>query len=98
MSTRSIAVPGKVIEGESCGDDLSRPWPCACYPQVYVDNMLMNPGDPTPPFSIRDWSADRIEAIEWYSGLADTPIKYLSKQRVVCGVLVIHSRRYDRKR
>jgi hypothetical protein len=98
LSHRSIHVPGKVVEGQSCGDGIGRPWPCACYPQVYVDNMLMNWGDPTPAFSISDWSAERVEAIEWYPGYADIPMKYMSKQKVVCGVLVIHTRRYEAKK
>jgi hypothetical protein len=60
--------------------------------------MLMNWGDPTPAFSISDWSAERVEAIEWYPGYADIPMKYMSKQKVVCGVLVIHTRRYEAKK
>ncbi|HYC51794.1 MAG TPA: carboxypeptidase regulatory-like domain-containing protein [Gemmatimonadaceae bacterium] len=66
--------------------------PLACYAQVYVDNMLMNPGTPTPPFNLNEMSADRVEAIEWYSHPVHTPMKYSSRQ-AECGVLVIHLRR-----
>ena len=86
---------GSLPEGYYCP---GRGLPCACYAQVYVDGHLMNRGDPTPEYNINEWSADRVEAIEWYSGRSDMPVKYLSNQRVNCGVLVIHTRRYEPKK
>jgi hypothetical protein len=71
--------------------------PDACHAQVYLDNMLMNPGNPTTPFDISKISAERVEAIEWYSGNVTVPQKYQSRQ-AECGVLVIHTRRFDDKR
>ena len=62
----------------------------ACYAIAYQDHMAMNQfGD---PFDLNTARADQIEAIEWYSGLSQTPIEY-TLQRAACGVLVIHTRR-----
>jgi hypothetical protein len=64
----------------------------ACYPQVYVDDVLMNRGYPTRPFELTSMFADQVEAIEWYSGPSQTPSRY-SNLGAICGVLVIHTRR-----
>ena len=63
-----------------------------CYSRVYVDDVLMNPGDPAEPFNVNTLSPNMIEAIEWYASPADTPFKY-SKLNSACGVLVVWMRR-----
>jgi hypothetical protein len=45
-----------------------------------------------PLFDINSISPSQIEAIEYYSGSADTPAKY-SGLNSTCGVVVIHTRR-----
>lgn len=76
---------------------------CGCYAQIYLDNALMNPlvlildkqrrrYRATPPFDVNSIPSAMIEAIEWYAGGAQTPMKY-SRLDSGCGVLVIHSRR-----
>jgi hypothetical protein len=64
----------------------------ACYSRVYVDRMLMNPGQPADPFDLNSIPPMEIEAIEWYAGLTETPSKYSSRSSV-CGIMVIHTRR-----
>jgi hypothetical protein len=65
---------------------------CGCYARVYVDNQLMNPGRAPEPFDINAVPPESVEAMEWYSGPAQTPAKY-NTLNSVCGVLVIHTRR-----
>jgi len=94
---RRVVPTGREIFGElpknvTCEDEGGRPVTCACYAQVYVDRVLMNRGDPTPPFDINHISADRIEAVEWYAGRMEVPAEFMSRQ-ADCGVLVIHTRR-----
>jgi hypothetical protein len=62
----------------------------ACYPQVWVDNQLMNPGRPTMPFDLGTFTATReIEAVEWYESESQTPPRY-GNASARCGVLIIH--------
>jgi hypothetical protein len=64
-----------------------------CYAQVYIDRMLMYAGkNDEPLFDINTIPPDQIEAIEYYAGPAQTPLKY-SVLNSACGVLVIHTRR-----
>ncbi len=65
-----------------------------CYAQVYLDNQLQNPMAPTEPFDVNSIPVTQIEAIEWYASPAQTPSQY-SRLNSLCGVLVIHTRRYD---
>jgi hypothetical protein len=65
---------------------------CACYAQVYLDNHLMNPGQPTEPFDVNSFSSKQIEAIEYYASPAETPSKY-ARLNSPCGVYVMHTRR-----
>ena len=64
----------------------------SCYAMVYLDDMLMNPGRPTEPFDVNTIAPERIEAVEWYAGPSQTPLKY-AKLNSACGVLVIWTRR-----
>jgi hypothetical protein len=64
----------------------------ACYAQVYIDDVLMNRGNPTRPFELTSIFVDQAEAIEWYNGASQTPARY-SDLNSVCGVLVVHTRR-----
>ena len=66
---------------------------CACYAQVYLDAMLVYRGDPGEPlFDLNRMLPAQIEAIEFYAGPAQTPLRY-SGLNSACGVLVIHTRR-----
>ncbi|HEY9464415.1 MAG TPA: carboxypeptidase regulatory-like domain-containing protein, partial [Vicinamibacterales bacterium] len=65
----------------------------ACYAQVYVDGVLMNGmREPIEPFDIAPFTPERLEAIEYYAGPSQTPLKY-SRMGSACGVLVIWTRR-----
>lgn len=63
-----------------------------CYSQVYIDGMLMNPQSPTEPFDVNTVPPSTVEALEYYSGAAQTPLRYAGK-KAVCGVLVLWLRR-----
>ena len=65
----------------------------ACYSLVYVDHMLMNGArEPTEPFDVSTIPPERVEAVEYYAGAAQTPLEY-SRSGSSCGVLVIWTRR-----
>lgn len=64
----------------------------SCYALVYVDRMLMNSGQPTPPFDVNSFAIDQVEAIEWYESPSQTPARYSARQ-AQCGVLVLHLRK-----
>lgn len=64
----------------------------ACYARVYLDRMLMNPGQPADPFDLNTIAPMEIEAIEWYAGVSESPPKY-SARSSACGIMVIHTRR-----
>jgi hypothetical protein len=64
----------------------------ACFPLVFVDRQLMNPGRATPPFDINTYATEQIEAVEWYESESQTPAKY-SVNSARCGVLVLHIRK-----
>lgn len=67
--------------------------PVACYAQVWLDGMLMNGSrEPTEPFDMGRIPPERIEALEYYAGAAETPMEY-SRLGSSCGVLVIWRRR-----
>jgi hypothetical protein len=61
-----------------------------CYALVYMDTKPMNPMK--DPFDLSTIPVEQIEAVEWYSGVTQTPMEY-TRFRTNCGVLVIHSRR-----
>ena len=66
---------------------------CGCYVQVYLDDMPLfsrRQGEEVP--NINRVPVAAIEAIEFYSGPAQTPARY-SGLNANCGVLVIHTRR-----
>jgi hypothetical protein len=65
----------------------------ACYALVYVDGVLRNgTRQPTEPYDVNEIAPERIEAMEFYSGPSQTPMKY-SRAGSACGVLVIWTRR-----
>ena len=64
----------------------------ACYAQVWVNDVMMNRGNPTRPFELTTMFAEQIEALEWYPSMSETPLRY-SDPGALCGVLVIHTRR-----
>jgi hypothetical protein len=65
----------------------------ACYSLVYLDGVVMNGSrEPTEPFDINSIAPEQIEAMEFYAGSAETPLKY-SRAGSNCGVLAIWRRR-----
>jgi hypothetical protein len=67
--------------------------PVVCYAQVYIDRVLMNGvAEPTQPFDLGTVVPESVEAIEWYAGASQTPLKY-ARMGSNCGVLVIWTRR-----
>jgi hypothetical protein len=67
--------------------------PVACYALVWLDGVLMNGAiEPTEPFDISMIAPEQVEAVEFYAGPAQTPLKY-SRMGSNCGVLVIWTRR-----
>lgn len=65
----------------------------ACYALVYLDGVLMNGArEPTEPFDISTFAPEQIEAMEFYAGPSETPLKY-SRMGSDCGVLVLWRRR-----
>jgi hypothetical protein len=48
--------------------------------------------EPTEPFDISMIAPEQVEAVEFYAGPAQTPLKY-SRMGSNCGVLVIWTRR-----
>jgi len=74
-------------------DEARRGVQSVCYPLVYVDKMLVTGHkEPTEPFDVNTVVPERIEAIEFYAGAAQTPLEY-SRLGSNCGVLVIWTRR-----
>ena len=67
----------------------------ACYAHVYVDGFQVYgrlSGGDEPLFDLSSMSPAQIESVEYYSGPAQTPMKY-SGMNSTCGVLVIWTRR-----
>jgi hypothetical protein len=73
-------------------DEARQGVPIACFSKVYLDNALMNPGMPTPPFNLRDIPPTQIEAMEYYARPAEVPMKF-SNLNSGCGVIILHTRR-----
>jgi hypothetical protein len=68
---------------------------CQCYALVYLDRTLVYHGRESEPlFDLNTISPAGIEAIEYYSGGAETPLEY-SADDTTCGVVVIWTRRSD---
>ncbi|HYC51795.1 MAG TPA: carboxypeptidase regulatory-like domain-containing protein [Gemmatimonadaceae bacterium] len=72
--------------------------PGVCYSQVYLNRSLVYrgwnrppPAAPEPLFDINSINPASIEAIEWYSGSSETPMRYTGNN-TRCGVIVIHTR------
>lgn len=64
-----------------------------CYAHIYVDGRPEYTGKPGEElFDLGTISPDRIEAVEYYTSAAETPMKY-STLNARCGVLVIWLRR-----
>lgn len=80
------------VEGALRADSLEGKT-CSCFAQVYLDGARIYGGarNGIVP-DLNRFTADQIEGIEYYSGVADTPLKY-STLNSTCGVLVIHTRR-----
>lgn len=64
---------------------------CApCLATVYVDGVVVSRTG--VPFDVATLAADDVEAIEYYAGPAETPLRYTDSFNP-CGALVIHTRR-----
>jgi hypothetical protein len=69
--------------------------PGACFSHVYLDKMLIYGNRERfreEPFNLNSIRIEELEAIEYYTGAAQTPLRY-SKLNSNCGVLVLHTRR-----
>jgi hypothetical protein len=70
--------------------------PGLCYPQVYVDDNIIDAESTaaarSPLFDLGTMSPASIEAIEVFSAPSETPAKYM-KLNSPCGLVVIHTRR-----
>jgi len=93
----------KTLGGSQSGlsrEDIYRGARSACYAQVYLDQVLIygskRAGGAEELFDLNSVSPEQIEAIEYYSGPATTPLMY-SRLNSNCGVLVIHTRRFQSK-
>lgn len=91
---RPLTAPPVVGGSSYCVDrsEASRGMKSGCYARVYFDGVLMNPGYPSEPFDVNAIAPSQVEALEFYSGPAQTPAKY-SGLNSACGVFVIHGRR-----
>lgn len=69
------------------------PCPSACYPRVYLDGVNISYAE-VP--NLNRYTAQELEAIEFYAGGAQLPAEY-NTLNSVCGVLVLHRRRFDNK-
>jgi len=90
LSGRGIYLPSYIekMQGMPSG---------VCWAHVYIDGVLQNgTQEPTEPFDVTQIPAERIDAIEFYAGAAETPAKY-SRMGSQCGVLVIWTRQYEPK-
>jgi hypothetical protein len=72
--------------------------PGVCYAQVYLNGSRVYrgwnrppPAEPEPLFDINSINPASIEAIEWYSGTSEIPMRYTSAD-TQCGLIVIHTR------
>jgi hypothetical protein len=68
----------------------------ACYSNVYLDNLLIYSGRAEEPlFDVNSLRASDIENIEYYSGLLNMPVRYMTRNKDadLCGVIVIRTRR-----
>jgi hypothetical protein len=81
---------GDAASGLYCPDEIEARSgiECGCYSQVFVNNMLMNRGNPSPPFDVNTIPTEHIEALEYYRSAAETPLKY-SGSATQCGILVL---------
>ena len=71
------------------------PQDCACFAQVYLDNVLLYgaaAGEMVP--DINNIPVIAIEAMEYYSGPSQAPVQF-ARLNSNCGILVIHTRRGD---
>ena len=79
------------LDGNVPGSDCSH-----CFPKVYLDNQPLSVRPDEVP-SVNEYLPETLEAIEMYASAAQTPARYntLNSQ---CGVIVLHSRKYIKKR
>ncbi|MES2523533.1 MAG: carboxypeptidase regulatory-like domain-containing protein [Gemmatimonadota bacterium] len=92
MSTRSN---GSIFEARIAPSksDVMNGASAGCYAKVVVDNVLVYGGSGGEPlFDANSITADRVEAIEYYAGAAQTPARYAGLG-ASCGVVVIYTRR-----
>jgi hypothetical protein len=66
--------------------------PILCHPRFYLDDMLLNPGDPAEPINLRDYPPTMLEAMELFTGNSDAPPKFAGKD-LRCGLVILHRRR-----
>jgi hypothetical protein len=67
-----------------------------CYPKVYLDNQPLSIRPDVVP-EINQYLPENLEAIEMYTGGAETPARYNSLN-TQCGVIVLHTRPYGKRK
>jgi hypothetical protein len=109
---RSASIRGKGVTVNQ-QDAIAGAPAAGCFATVYLDNMqVYNPGRTNGPvrkelgitfnegamplFDVNSIPPSSIEAVEFYAGAAQIPSKYMGLN-TNCGVLVIHTRRPDKK-
>ena len=85
--------PGVTIKTDMSGHHSYLQGRLGCWAQVWLDGMrIYSKREGEPMFDLRTLSPDRLEAVEYYAGPAQTPARY-SDLNSHCGVLVLWTRR-----
>jgi hypothetical protein len=94
-----MTVSGEPKPGATCSlfyvpsrDEARQGITMRCFSKVYVNQTLMNPGIPTPPYNLRDIMPSEIQSLEYYSHPAEMPVEYRNLSSG-CGLVIIHTRR-----
>ncbi len=86
---------GAGLGGKSRGGDPSdflRGAKRACYTQVFVDGVrVFAPAEGAPLFDVNSLDPTEIEAVEYYRGPAETPVRFATPDSE-CGTLVVWTR------
>jgi len=90
---KCATLEGVAVPSQFQDDPRRNPGCGSCFAQIYVDDALLYNGDQSGVVpDLGQIPVHSIEAIEYYRGPAQTPMKY-SRLNSACGVLVVHTRR-----
>lgn len=91
----TLGAGGKFYRIEQLNGRIDSIRAAVCPVTIYVDRKrLFGGGEGEPIPNLRSITVESIEAIEFYSGPASTPAEY-SGLNSNCGVLVLHTRRFE---